>query len=428
MDLLSQLGDWRGEAERWRLEVVRQPAALAPVVNAANALWLADEPWAALPHAERAVALDPAHPVGWRGLGNVLVDLGRFEEAVGAYGRSLDLEDDPATAFNRSKALMGLGRYGEAYGEAERRLEKPGFDVYRPGPYWRGWPDAQALRLWSEQGFGDGIQHWRWLVPLLQQGRSLVLELEPQVVGLAAEALAWAGGELTVVAQGQDAPGQAPGGPSCEGPLMGLPHLLGGAPLGQVFEGNLGYLRLPAAEPPGHRRGRMPRVGLVWASGRFLDRHVLEREYRRKSLLGPPLQTLLNGLAQRPLELVALQSGADRLPPEWIGDFAAVLPPDADFAASAQWMRGLDLVISVDTAAAHLAGGLGVPVWTLLPWAADPRWLRDRSDSPWYPSMRLIRQPSPGDWYGLMARLLARLDLWLLDWAGGALDCPGRAG
>jgi hypothetical protein len=120
-------------------------------------------------------------------------------------------------------------------------------------------------------------------------------------------------------------------------------------------------LRLPIADSsPARQR---PQVGLIWASGQFLDRHVLEREYRRKSLLGPPLQSLLNALATRPLDLVALQGG--------------------------------------------------LPVWILLPWAAEARWQRGRSDTPWYPSMHLLRQPANNDWYGLVRLLLAQLDLWL---------------
>jgi ADP-heptose:LPS heptosyltransferase len=80
-------------------------------------------------------------------------------------------------------------------------------------------------------------------------------------------------------------------------------------------------------------------------------------------------------------------------------------------------MWELDLIISVDTAAAHLAGALGLPVWTLLPWAAEARWQRQSSHTILYGSMRLIRQPQHNDWYGLIQRLLAHLDVWLSDWS-----------
>jgi tetratricopeptide (TPR) repeat protein len=407
------VGDWWGEAERWRRRGLAEPGSGACASNQANALWLHDDPWAALPLAERAVALLPQQPLAWRCLGNVLQDLGRLEEALAAYQRSLRLAADADTAFNASKVLMGLGRFAEAYALAEQRLAKPGPLAYRPGPYWQGWapdqPQPQQLWVWSEQGFGDGLQHLRWLVPLLQRGIGITLELEPALVRLAQEGLAWvAGGRLQVRAR-QDQPEALPPH-CCQGSLLSLPLLLGEAPLASAVP----YLRLGPTGAPAP--GRPPRIGLVWASGQFLDGHVLERDYRRKSLLGRPLQSLLNALAERPLELVSLQFGPDREPPPWIGRFAADLPASADFREAASWLQQLDLLISVDTAAAHLAGAMGLPVWTLLPWAAEARWQLERGTSPWYPSMRLLRQPRHGDWYGLVQLLLAHLDVWLTSW------------
>lgn len=379
--------------------------------NHANALWLHGEPAEALASAQRAVALLPCSSVVWRCLGNVLQDLGRFAESLAAYERSLELEADPATAFSASKVLLGLGRFELAYELAEQRLIKSGFKAYRPGPYWKGWPHCGHLWIWSEQGFGDVLQYLRWLIPLLQRPGVVTLEVESPLVALVQEGLAWAavpgGCELRVrsrVSVPEPLPADA-----CQGSLLSLPWLLGGG-----LPGLCPYLRLTGS---GSKVRCRPRIGLVWASGQFLDRHFLEREYRRKSLLGPPLQSLLNGLALRPLDLVALQFGPDRQPPRWFGEFAAVLPPEADFAEQGRWLLDLDLLVTVDTAAAHLAGALGVPVWLLLPWAADPRWQRERNDSPWYPSMRLLRQPHNNDWYGLVRLLLAHLDVWLSSWS-----------
>jgi tetratricopeptide (TPR) repeat protein len=405
---LMNAGDWWGAAERARLLANADPLNATHWNNHANALWLHGDPAAALAPAQRAAALAPDHPVVWRCLGNVLQDLGCFPASLEAYQRSLRLQLDPATAFNASKVQLALGDYPHGYRLAEQRLLKPGFAVYRRGPYWQGWPEARRLWLWSEQGFGDVLQYLRWVPLLLERGCSVVLELEPSLVPLVAQGLAWAvgayGGGLSVVCR-QEQPPTLPEG-ACQGPLLSLPTLLGAAPLRELCP----YLRLPGSA---QRPRRRPRLGLVWASGQFLDRHVLEREYRRKSLLGAPLQSLLNALALRPLDLVALQFGPDRPVPDWIGRFAAVLPPEADFAEQAHWLLDLDLLIAVDTAAAHLAGALGVPVWLLLPWAAEPRWQRDRADTPWYPSMRLVRQPHNDDWYGLIRLLLAHLDIWL---------------
>ena len=114
------------------------------------------------------------------------------------------------------------------------------------------------------------------------------------------------------------------------------------------------------------------------------------------------------------LELVCLQLGGDRrLADAWGGRFAAELPQGASFADTATLLAGLDLVITVDTASAHLVGALALPGWVLLPWGSDPRWLRGREDSPWYPTLTLLRQPSHRDWPGLVRQVLQRFQPWL---------------
>ena len=122
----------------------------------------------------------------------------------------------------------------------------------------------------------------------------------------------------------------------------------------------------------------------------------------------------MEGLHQAGAQLVNLQVGHDRaMATPLASRFADALPETADFSATAALMRQLDVVICVDTAIAHLAGALGHPAWILLPFAADPRWLRDRSDSPWYPSLRLFRQPQAGDWDTPIAEALHQLrHLW----------------
>lgn len=343
-------------------------------------------------------------------MGNVLQDLGEANQAAEAYGRSLALEDNPATAFNLSKVLIGLGRYHEAFVMAERRLQMAGFAVRRPGPYWLGHSDAGCWWIWSEQGHGDVIQYLRWLLPLLRRGLRIELELDPAMVTLVREGLAWVGGDLRVRGSDEESVPLPDG--ACQGPLLSLPLLLTDVP----FVDESPYLHLASETVrPLQREARLPRIGLVWASGAFLDGHVLERDYRRKSLKGQPFRSLLLALADRPLELVALQFGPDRQLALGSGAFVAALPEQADFLETARLMQDLDLLISVDTAAAHLAGAMGLPVWMLLPWAAEGRWGTARSDTPWYPSMRLLRQPSHNDWYGLIRVVLARLDLWLID-------------
>jgi ADP-heptose:LPS heptosyltransferase len=151
----------------------------------------------------------------------------------------------------------------------------------------------------------------------------------------------------------------------------------------------------------------------VWAAGRKLDDPFSAREYRKRSLPAQALGALLEGLQRQGAELVNLQHGLDRDQADpWLHCWTDHLPEDADFAVTAAWVRQLDLVICVDTAMAHLAGALGHPGWVLLPFSADPRWLRGRSDSVWYPSLRLWRQPSSGNWDAVVDDVLDAFSGW----------------
>jgi ADP-heptose:LPS heptosyltransferase len=155
----------------------------------------------------------------------------------------------------------------------------------------------------------------------------------------------------------------------------------------------------------------------------------MAREYERRSLPAADLVQLLEGLERagrelgRPAgdpQLVCLQhgEGRERLA-GWGGRFAADLPPGGGFADTAALLASLDLVITVDTVSAHLVGALALPGWVLLPWGADPRWLRDREDSPWYPTLTLLRQPAHRDWPGLVRQVLERFRAWLGPRSGG---------
>ena len=385
--------------------------------NLANALWLEDALADALSWARwatrRAVPAEWVYPASWRCLGNVLLDLGCFRQAIQAYQLADPAGADPATRFNQSKALLGLGCFAEAWSCAEARLAlQPPPSGVLPGPYWEGWSHANHLWLWSEQGLGDTLQFVRWLPALLATGVRVTLGAQPPLHALLEEGLRWLGPQLEVVLHPLEV-GGASDAPvmdvACQGSLLSLPWRLQ-QPQPPWPAGSQGYLQLPPAGCPGTAAGP-PRIGVLWGSGRYLDGHGRERDYRRKSVLGRDLQALLQGLAQRPLQLWNLQVGPDR----GQGDVANVpwagaLAPDADFLGLAQCLQQLDLLICVDTAAAHLAGAMGLEAWVLLPWAAASRWQRHSSRTLWYPSLRLWRQPRHGDWLGLWPELLAALD------------------
>ena len=420
---------WDSAIDHYRMAWKRLPTDHRLPTNLGNVYWLAGQPDDAVAAYLEALKLDPQAAVPLRGLGNALRDLNQFEQADAAYRRSLRLMDDPVTAWNHSQLLLGLEQYTSAFLAAERRLELEAMLPYRHPPYSTlhpslvGKASGRPLHLWSEQGFGDTLQYLRWLVPLCQRPQAIILEVEHQLVGLLQQGLAWLPYPPRVLSKPRDGSSPEPTNAD-QAPLMSLPQRLGGAPHGELVP----YLRCSSwvkTEPLSHRE--VPRIGVVWAAGRKLDDPFTAREYQRRSLGMGPLRRLLEGLAGQGAQLTLLQVGNDRdmgleaaRQARGLWQWADLLAEDADFAATAAVVGQLDLVITVDTAMAHLAGALGHPAWVLLPWSADPRWLRQRHDSVWYPSLRLWRQQQRDDWSGVVDAVLKALPN---GWQG--LNCYG---
>lgn len=406
-------GNWLLAASRYRSALVHRPSDHRLHANHGNALWLAGQPEAAAAAYTAAIELAPEAALPHLGLGNALRELNAFLRADAAYRRSRELRPDPHASWNHSQLLLGLERYREAFSLAEQRLGLGVLPAYRADacthdhPTLRLQPSGTPLHLWSEQGFGDTFQYLRWLVPLTRQPHAITLEVEAQLVELLRQGLAWLDHPPQVIAKSAAArSGEAIA--AAHASLLSLPFHLGDAPLGAVVP----YLR-SSSWPRCPDARACPRIGIVWAAGRKLDDPFTAREYRKRSLSMPALTQLIVGLRQAGVQIVNLQVGPDRaIPVALSAQFDQQLPAQADFAATAAVVRQLDLVISVDTAMAHLAGALGHPAWVLLPWSADPRWLLDRSDSPWYPTVRLWRQPAPADWSSVVEAVLQALPTW----------------
>ena len=340
-------------------------------------------------------------------------------------GRAADCEaacehdPTPWSAWNRSQLLQGLQRYSLAFGLAERRFELPDYRPYRSreGVLLRGASlKGRNLALWSEQGFGDCLQHLRWIPLLAALGCTLVVELEPSMVTLFQQGFAWLDACITARAF-SDPPVSLQEGQQHVS-ILSLPYLIGDSANDLLLsphpplDWQQGYLRSPSW--PGKPPGSTPRVGLVWAAGQKLDDPFTAREYIKRSLTRQSLHQLATGLEAQGADLIPLQIGPDC---DWLDQVlphlsSQAIPQTSSFAENARWIRDLDLLISVDTASAHLAGALGHPCWLLLPFSADPRWLRDRSDSPWYPSFRLFRQPSSGQWLPVVDDVLQAFSPW----------------
>jgi tetratricopeptide (TPR) repeat protein len=354
----------------------------------------------ALASYDRAIASRPDFAPAYRNRGAALQALNRHREAIDSYESALALDPDDADAhWNESLARLCLGDYRTGFAKFEwrwRTSDRTHGDDRFSQPLWLGTDslEGKTILLHGEQGVGDSIQFVRY-VPLVQaRGARVVLAVHRELKSLLS------GMAEAVLAEDEILPAF-----DLRCPLPSLP-LAFGTTLATV----------PAQVPYLHPRGsqvadwkrRLPeslalRVGLAWAG------NPAHKNDRNRSMAFEWLAPLL---AVPHVQFVSLQKGvsgdAEALSRarRWV-DLASALE---DFSDTAAAMANLDLIISVDTAVAHLAGALAKAVWVLLPFSPDWRWLLDREDSPWYPSARVFRQPAAGDWSNVIARVTAELE------------------
>jgi Tfp pilus assembly protein PilF len=350
----------------------------------------------ALESYDRAAELQPDDPaaLNGRGLGRSLK--GRYEEAITAFTRAIEIKPDyPAAHFHLGLALLVTGRFAQGWEEYEWRWAVEHSTSARPPlplASWNGESLAgKGIYLYTEQGLGDAIMFARYAPMVAARGGTVLFCVRPSLKALLA-----------------DLPGVQVGvegdtGPRCDYmcALLSLPR---------IFKTDLASI--PADVPYIHAsperiatwQRRIPRdgrlnVGLVWAGARGFS-----GDSQRTIGLAPMLP-LLDDPRIRFVSLHAELRDDDAAlmtqHPE-VAHFGSEL---GDFADTAALIAQLDLVISVDSAVAHLAGAMAKPVWILLPFNPDFRWLVGREDSPWYPTARLFRQPAAGDWPSVIARV-----------------------
>ncbi len=345
-----------------------------------------------------AAALRPGFALAQLNLGFTLEERGAHGAAMQAYAAAVAADGGLVEAHvNLGMQLLLAGRYAEGWEEYEWRLRYPeysGADAAALAPRW----DGNALRgrtilLDAEQGFGDAIQFLRYAPLVAERAARVAVRCAPELASLAASV----DGVTVVVRRGEALP---PIDAWC--PLPSLPRAFG-TTLSNVPAG-VPYLR---ANPEKAARWRariaaapgVCHVGLVWAS------QSGHRTASAKSVALEALEELgkVPGVRFYSLQLGPAARELQRAPAGLrLVDLSGEL---TDFAETAAAVQNLDLVISVDTAVAHLAGAMGRPAWTLLKFAPDWRWLLGREDSPWYPTMRLFRQERPGEWQAPVGRL-----------------------
>jgi tetratricopeptide (TPR) repeat protein len=358
----------------------------------------------ALAAMQEGVRLEPGFAEAHSSLGTVLCSLGRLDEALAEYDEAIRLKSDYAEAYwNRSLVWLLRGEYERGWADYEWRWKTarpfplPAFKE----PRWDGGPLAgRTILLYAEQGLGDTLQFIRY-APLVQAlGGRVIVQCQGELLPLLSRSL----GIDQLVPWGT-----APPAFDVYTPLLSLPGLLH-TTLAAV-PANVPYL-FPDPELVAHwRRELAPlrglRVGIAWQGS---VRHPWDRH---RSV---PLDAF-EPLARLPgVSLVSLQQGpgaeqlkslAGRFPVLFLGDL--VDKTAGAFMDTAAILKNLDLVVTVDTALGHLAGGLGTPAWLALHYTPDYRWLLQREDSPWYPTLRLFRQQTFGDWPGVFARLTGEL-------------------
>lgn len=398
-----------------------------------SALTLANRWEEAEPAYRAALDINPRYGEAWENRAALLAKLGRFEEALAAFEQAEALRpgallwvtrgialmamarpadaladfdralavrpDDAGLHWNRGFAQLLAGRYAEGWPEIDwRRFDRRAEPPWRsfPQPTWRGEDiEGRTILLYAEQGLGDSLQFARYVPLVAARGARVLLEVQRPLVPL----LAGLPGAERLIARGESLPDF-----DLECPLMSLPRAFG-TELDSVPAA--AYLK---PDPPRVARwrerigaGEGLRVGLVWAGNpRFAgDRLRSPRLGALRAVLDVP------GVRFFGLQVGPCREEVRRVPlPAGFTDLGREI---SDFTDTAAIMANLDLVISSCTGPAHLAGALGVPLWVMLPFSPDWRWLLGRDDSPWYPSARLFRQTRVGDWAGVAERVAGAL-------------------
>ena len=369
-----------------------RPDAAEVYVNLSNALrdsWSIDQAIAA---GEKAVGLKPSLAEAHLCLGAALACKGQFDRAKAAYRDAIRIRPEyPAAHLNLALAELVTRNLRQGWPEYEWRkrcataLQPRHFSQ----PAWNGEDlGGKTILLYAEQGFGDAIHFIRYVPMVAEMGGKIVLECQPVLVRLF--------GNVPDVERIVPT-GQALGQFDLHCALPSLP-LMFKTTLDSI-PAEISYLE---AEPEAvkswrariDRTGKHLQIGLAWA-GSADNRNDRNRSIplAKFSPLADPDRLRFHSLQITPPPANAGVSVID-----WSGELK-------DFADTAALIANLDLIISVDTAVAHLAGAMGKKVWLLLPFPPDWRWLLDRSDSPWYPSIRLFRQETPGDWDDVVRRL-----------------------
>jgi tetratricopeptide (TPR) repeat protein len=353
----------------------------------------------ALDDFNQALALDPRCVDAWINRGVLHHELMQHDKALRDYEQALLIAPGNADAISaEALSRLAIGDFETGWKRFEYRWKRQGAEAPRHTgtPLWLGQQPLRGKRilLWSEQGLGDTIQFCRYAPLVAAMDCEVIVEVPSSLTRLLTSL-----GNCTVAALGDKLP-------DCDfqTPLLSLPLALNTR--AETIPSSIPYLH---ADPRKirqwrdriHHGGRALKIGIACSGNRG---YGVDRQRSMALAEFAPLQKFA--------DLILLQKGVRNEDEPFLrGNPAIRYPGDAlaDFDDTAAIVATLDLVISVDTALAHLAGALGKPVWILLPWTADWRWQAERNDSPWYPTARLFRQDKAGNWQGVASKILIAL-------------------
>ncbi|RFU43713.1 tetratricopeptide repeat protein [Paraburkholderia sp. DHOC27] len=397
---LTAKGDSVAAIERFRRAIELRPGFAKAHINLGSATGKLGNYAEAEQQYRLAVAINP-NPTNLVCLGGSLAAQAKVDEEMVFYRHALQIDPNYVDAHqNLAWALLKRGDYAEGWASYAKR--------WRPVDYaaiavegvqeWHGEPlEGRSILLVGDQGFGDQLQFLRYARTLEQLGATVDVCVREPLVPLAQTApgvrRAWSG--------------NAEGRYDFWVPLMSVPSCVGTEL--STIPADVPYVSADASKIDAWRvrvdeaAGTRLKVGLVWAgSPTFGNDRYRSMSFADLAPLGEAEDIAWFSLQKGPAQAQLADAPVGFQP----FDFTANL---TDFTETAALVMNLDLVIAVDTGVAHLSGALGKPVWVLLPFNSDWRWLEHRSDSPWYPTMRLFRQSTLGDWAPVMANVVDAL-------------------
>jgi tetratricopeptide (TPR) repeat protein len=358
----------------------------------------------AITHYQKAISLNPDYAEANNNLGIALQEIGNHENAITRYQKAISLNPDYAEAhFNLSCLYLLLGNFEKGYEEYEWRLKlKSNVEHTRSftQPQWDGRPlNGKTILIHAEQGLGDAIQFIRYVPMIAKAGGDIIVECDAKLSHL------FSGYEdfTRFIGAGDDLPDF-----DIHASLLSLPN---------IFKTTL--TTIPSANNYIHINDDLVaswknklstlknhKIGICWQGS------VDNRKDQSRSM---PLKYFSDIINIPEVSFISLQKGygqekiKDDGHTDAIADFSSEMDTHEKFIDTSAIIENLNLVIGVDTATIHLAGAMGKPVWVLLPYSPDWRWMLNTKDTPWYPSMRLFRQKEPGDWETVMDEIRVEL-------------------